>query len=436
MADLGRQIARSRLPARLAYLAVLAAATLLGAAGPLEEDLASRVARMIRPELRAGDLVDALRNVALFSGWGLVWMVTAPPRRTIQTIANATLTGFLVSFGLETAQLLTPTRTPSVLDLLANTTGALVGAVATVVIVRQIHARRSEKSFVGVPAIVFAVGYGLATFGEALLPLFRQTTIPGVWGNPLGRFVAAWDAFSFRSIAVLPASEMLLYLPAGFLAVAALVESGDRYHRAAARVTAGGFLLAGLAELLHGFLALPIEIGPLIVHGWGVGLGAGLAALALPRFTRRSRGRQRPRAAYAFYGLAVLAWSLRPYLPETSLAVVRVKLALPWWIPLALDRMRTDVFTVVHASYSFLLYLPIGALLAVWPLRRAGPLGGILPGLYLATLAEFAQLFVAGRTLSITDVLLQCAGVCVGWVVVRRAGFGTYGEVLRRPSPA
>jgi VanZ family protein len=431
LADLARQIERSRIPGRIAYLAVLAAATLAGATGTLEQDLATRIGRMLRPELRPGDLVDGLRNIALFSGWGLVWMVTAAPGSTLRAITLATLSGLVVSLGLEAGQLLFPTRTPSVLDVLTNTTGAFLGAVATVGAVRYVHALRGRKSFVGIPALVLASAYGMAAFGEAVIPLFRQMTIPGVWGGPLTRLAAAWEAFSWESWAVLPAAqEMLLFLPAGVLAVAAAAEAGDSYGRAAAKVTIGGFALSGLAELLHGFLALPIEIGPWIVHGWAIGMGAGAAALALPRFTRRMRGSQRPRAAYVFYGLALLAWSWRPYLPETSGELIRAKLALPWWIPLALDRMRTDVFTVVHAGYSFLLYVPLGALLAVWPLRRGGPLGGVLPGIYLASVVELSQLFVAGRTLSITDVLIQSAGVFVGWVVVRRAGFAPYGEAL------
>jgi glycopeptide antibiotics resistance protein len=76
----------------------------------------------------------------------------------------------------------------------------------------------------------------------------------------------------------------------------------------------------------------------------------------------------------------------------------------------------------------FFLYLPLGGLLAVWPIRRQGWLSGPLPGVWLALALETAQLLVLDRTLDITDVLVQASGVVIGWAIVRRAGYKTYGE--------
>ena len=63
---------------RSAYVVVLFLATLswyrldLDAAG-----IEGRAGRMLDPSLSARDVIDGVRNVVLFAGWGLVWMATA-----------------------------------------------------------------------------------------------------------------------------------------------------------------------------------------------------------------------------------------------------------------------------------------------------------------------------------------------------------------------
>jgi VanZ family protein len=88
------------------------------------------------------------------------------------------------------------------------------------------------------------------------------------------------------------------------------------------------------------------------------------------------------------------------------------------------------LFSVTKVVAEFLLYFPVGSLLAVWPLRRRGPLGHILPAVYVAVALELGQVFIAGRWFDSTDVLVQCAAAGVGWIIARRAGFAPYGELL------
>jgi glycopeptide antibiotics resistance protein len=101
--------------------------------------------------------------------------------------------------------------------------------------------------------------------------------------------------------------------------------------------------------------------------------------------------------------------------------------------------MRLDMFSVVDVSGPFLLYLALGALLAVWPLRLRGRLSGFAPAIYLAVATEIAQIVVAERLLDVTDLMIQASGATAGWVVVRRAGFRPYGAQLaparERPRP-
>ena len=47
--------------------------------------------------------------------------------------------------------------------------------------------------------------------------------------------------------------------------------------------------------------------------------------------------------------------------------------------------------------------------------------------------AEVAQLFARGRTFDVTDMLVQVAGVLVGWAIVRRADVRRDRLAARRP---
>lgn len=428
MSDLNSILDRARWPARLAYLAILLLATLTEAGAP-SGGVGERIQAFFRVSFSPRNLVDAVRNVALFTGWGLVWMATAAPGGAAREIRNAVLTGLGVSLTVETIQLFFSTRTPSVMDVTTNTLGAFLGAFLLVRMVQLTAAGQGKRSFVGIPAALFALSYSVVAFGEAFLPLLRQNRFPN-FGSAFERFQVALSQFSWSSMGTLPAEEFLLFAPVGALAVAALNELGLNYKKAAVASSVAGGGLVVLAEVIHGFLPMPIIAGAALVHAVAIAAGAVAAATFLPKLTRALRGANRPRAIYLFYGFTLLLWALRPYAPERSLGGMLEKLAAPWWLPLAFARERMDLFTVFDVIGGFFLYLPLGALLAVWPLKKVGPLRGVVPALAFLVATEFMQLAVLGRTLSVDDMLVATAGVLVGWVLVRRAGFKPYGAVL------
>jgi glycopeptide antibiotics resistance protein len=78
----------------------------------------------------------------------------------------------------------------------------------------------------------------------------------------------------------------------------------------------------------------------------------------------------------------------------------------------------------------------LGVVLAVWPLRYRGRLAHVWPAIYLAVVLEVGQILVLNRVFDVTDLLTQCAAICVGFVVVRRAGGEARGELLGEPPPA
>lgn len=424
---LGSTLDRARLPARLALAGVVLLATL--SSFHLDADpshVAARFARALDPQVGARDAIDALRNLALFAGWGVVWMATSGSGRTARQLGLAVLSGAAISVGVETAQLFSAVRNASVLDVLTNTIGTAIGAVGFIVLVRLAAGLRGRRSFVGVPALAIAGAYGMACFLEAAVPLFRQEQLPGVWGGPLTRLAAVLATFEWRSIRDLPVEDFLLFLPAGFFAVAAFVEAGLGYGAARTRTIAVGAALALLAELFHGVNGQPIIVGAVVVHGLAVAAGAVLASAFLPELSQSLRGAARPRALLRLLAVLIALWALRPWVPE--FLPLGERLSPHWWVPLAALGGRMDVFSVVDVVGPFCLYFSLGALLAVWPWRLRGWMANLWPAVWIAFGTEALQLFVQGRFVDITDPLVQLAGAVIGWTVIRRAGYRPYGE--------
>jgi VanZ family protein len=384
---------RARLPARAAFIGILLLATLSSFDfSPDRAQVAARLARALNPGIGARDAIDALRNLALFAGWGVVWMATAAAGRTSRQLLLALLTGAAISLSVETAQLFSATRNASLVDVLTNTVGTAIGTLGFVFLVRLAASLKGRRSFVGIPARAIAGPYGLACFIETAVPLFRQDEVFGSSGGPIARMSIALASFSWRSLLDLPIEDFFLFLPAGMLAVAALVEADLGYAAARTRVVVYGAALALLAELLHGPNGQPIIAGAVIR------LLATLIAL----------------------------WALRPWVPE--FLPLSERLSADWWVPLAALGGRMDVFSVADVVGPFCLYLPLGALLAVWPWRRTGWLGNLWPAVWLAFGTEALQLVVQGRFVDVTDPLIQLSGAIIGWTIIRRAGYHPYGE--------
>ena len=120
---------------RWAYVAMILAACLSGL--HLSSDLHAAGARLVRavslsPSLSWADVVDGLRNVVLFAGFGVVWMLTSPRAGDRAEIRRATLMGLVLSACIEGVQVFSNARRASVADVASNTIGAAAGAVVVV----------------------------------------------------------------------------------------------------------------------------------------------------------------------------------------------------------------------------------------------------------------------------------------------------------------
>jgi glycopeptide antibiotics resistance protein len=415
---------------RLAYVAVIILATIAEPGTATGTGVSQRFERALDTQVSGRDVVDGLRNVLLFAGWGAVWVASSRLGPARPLLAKATITGALLSAAVEAAQLLSPTRVASVLDLITNTAGAFAGALGVAMLILLARAGLGRRSYLGMPLLFMALGYGTATLLEAFSPIFRQGRLDGAWGSPMARLRIAFTQFEWSSFGSIPFLDLILFAPTGILGVAALAELGVGRNAAARRVLIAAGVLYIMAELARGAAGYPMQLGPVLVHIVAAGIGAWMAARWLPAFSRELRGRARPAAVLGVYAVLIALWTLRPFLPEVDLQAITDKLTPGRFIPLMAYRERMDVFTAADVAIPAFLMLPAGALLAVWPLRVRGWLSGVLPAVIAVAAFEGAQIVVVGRLFDVTDILVSSAAALLGWIVLRRAGYKPHGEVL------
>ena len=419
------------LAARLAYVAIILFATVTELHfSPDLTAAADRLARAFTPSLGWRDAIDGLRNTVLFAGLGVTWVMSSLSGRVGAEIERATLVGFGLSVTVEGLQVFSPVRTASIVDVTTNTLGAFAGAVVVALFLAALHRARGARSYLGVPTLLLTGAYTLAVLCEALTPLFRSTPLPGLNGGPLDRWRGALALAQPLRLGAVPWSDLLLFAPAGFLVVMLLTERGRSARQTWQPVAAAGAACAFGAELVHGMFGLSIRWEAAAIHALALGAGAWWAKRRLSLLSQTLRGETRALAVIAAYAVLLVVWGWRPFLPQTEFGAIAQQLTPAHLVPLASLAQRMDVFSVLHVAQQFLLFLPLGCLLAVWPLRLRGRWSHLWPAVWLAWGIEVGHLVLADRYLDVTNALIACAGLGIGWLALRRSGFARYGEAL------
>jgi hypothetical protein len=215
--------------------------------------------------------------------------------------------------------------------------------------------------------------------------------------------------------------------------VVLLGEARGSHAGAWRRAALVGAVLVVVAHLLHGAIGLPVRIEAAATDALALGLGAWVAA----RWTARASADRIHSARTGMLPLAYAAllvlWGWRPFVPETSVSAMAAQFTPVRFVPLASLSARVDVFSAVHVVQQFLLYLPLGALMTAVPTRSARGATLLAAGAALAFGIELGHVVVAGRYFDVTNALIACAGLGMGWAVMRRAGFERGGAVAPPP---
>ncbi|MEO9046224.1 MAG: VanZ family protein [Gemmatimonadaceae bacterium] len=419
--------------ARLAYFAIILVATLSNLHfDPSLADVPFRLHRALDISPHMSDAIDAVRNIVLFAGLGVVWIATSRLSKPVSTLLAVTLISLLLSSCVETLQLFSPIRNSSIIDVTTNTLGGFFGGLATLGVFSVVHAGARRKTYIGMPAILFAASYGLGTVMEAFMPLFRQDLLPQLGGSIPARIGRAIDAIQISSIGQIAFTDVFIFLPAGVFGAAALMESGLSGPVAATVVVVIAALVYPLVEVVHGVVALPIILGAALTHVVAASLGALIAALFAFQFTRRFPIRRRAGLVAAAYSLVIMVWSWRPFRLDISMSSMAEQFTSDHIIPLQALAARGDLFSVTDVIAQGVIFFPLGALLAVWPVARKGVFRGVLPALYLSIILEVGKIPISDRFMDVTHILIQSAGASVGFLLLRRMRFKVAGTMLSR----
>lgn len=232
---------------------------------------------------------DVIANVIAYVPFG-IFVALSPRRATPRArTALAFATGLTLSFAMETLQMFVPPRDASLVDLIANTTGALAGGMLGASLVR---ADRVRHALSAARHRVF-LGGRLGDFGLALLVLWLVAQInPGI---PL--FAVTFDAAEIRGAALaqfaatpdtaatlIEAAQSALQLLGVGLFLALLLRE-RRYIGGAVLLLVGAALVAkGVAAVL---VLKPAVWETWLKPGVSIGMAAGLLALLFTVFLPR-----------------------------------------------------------------------------------------------------------------------------------------------------
>jgi VanZ family protein len=411
--DLAALAQRFALPIRVAFLlCVLIATTLQLGFDPSWSNALWRLRTALNPAVGYKDLVDAARNVALFVAWGAVWMLTARAPAAVRSITSATLVGMVASLTVEGIQTFSTVRFASSLDVITNTLGSLIGAVAVWIIEHRAALDMRRGTLLGVPAWMPAGAWLASAFGLAWAPTSRPARFLPWTPTPLERLATARatpDIVGLTSVSAIP--DVIVFLLAGALAAIAVCDRAGRVR--VPQLVSWALLGAGasvLAQLGRGLSGVTVEPGIVPVQIGAFALGLLVACVAMPRWRTKIPARSTRALHVAIAAVAV--GSLVVWWPASWVSTkggVRL-LSVTQLIPMYSLFQRQDLASVLLVLSKGATGAAIGAAVAA---RKAvgQPVPGFRAVALVALVWELGQFVVPGRYPDITDVLIvACAG--------------------------
>ena len=361
---------------------------------------------------RLFSIADLVSNVLLGVPVGALLVLGGLVGRGIVTrVAGALVVEALFAGTVELGQILAPTRTASALDVLAQSAGAVAGALGAhgigAAAARRLEARIATRLRERPALVVVAVLAGLVA-ADALYPYVVTLDVSTAWGN-LRR--AQWQplvTLSGRPWGPLLVDRLLPYAGMAFAA---------RWARAApsASPRPGSGTVVALTLLLW---AAALESGKLLIVGRApsvdnvlvaaLGVLLGLVAFATWAGSTRGTGRG-ARALVGLTGAALVYRELAPFDWVLTRAHAAAKAGRIEWIPLASyfyadpQSALFDLFTKLVWSGAF------GA-----SLRAAGAGAPWAWTLALGLVLESLQVVQVSHVPAVGDVLAFGAGAALG----------------------
>lgn len=329
-------------------------------------------------------LRDIVVNIALYVPLGFAaHMVLRRTRLPLLGFYGPVLLGFCLSAAMETAQLYTPTRDTSLLDLSTNTIGSAIGVAVAVWFERIADPWRLRLREAGADR-----GALMLVFCWAAWQFFPFFPVIGTYA-PMRKVVGLAAGPLFAPMQFVSAAAVWFAL--GLL----LSRSGVPHSR---------------KWLAYSVLAVPTQ---LFIAGRRPTLSDFLGAIAgclLFAARPRAKGVSEPEA-WAFLAVVILR-GLSPFRFVAAASAFN-------WIPFA---------ALLQTEWQYAVEVLLGKIFfytaAIWLLRRAGMklrLATAIPSLWLASI-EVVQTHLPGRTPEITDPILATLMGFVLFILSREKG--------------
>ncbi len=329
------------------------------------------------PWVKHHSRLDFLSNVLFFLpfGFGLAKFLNhlSWVRRLLWIIFLA----FVLSFTVEFLQLFIPERNAALMDILANVTGACLGAgVASLTAFDHLLPKPLPK------ALVF--------LGTAFFLLYE----PFDFTFDLGELKAHLKSVTFSF------SWVNLFWPAYFLALTGL-------WWPSVSPLGGAILVTFLAGLL--------EIGRIWVCSVTLSLSKALARILLSLFfyliLRSLPQRLRKRGALFLFAICLLFEAWYPFRWRNPFLSGKA------WLPFFFYFQNFTLGALFHLLEILLIFFAWGL---IWGLEGPSSLKKALLGAFgLSVLAESGQIFIQGRTPDLTTALLAVLGVWTSFKIQR-----------------
>lgn len=348
---------------------------------------------------------DAVQNILLFVPFGVLGMLSSrKPRPTIGSVLLVTLLGLALSVTVETLQLFTADRITSTSDLLTNTIGAFLGAVAAGTVKRVLET-------------VFQ------WFEEAGL-LEREAFYPLTVAFILV-CIAAWEPFDVTIDVgqLAPRVRSLLHDPWQFNGI---TDEGIALMQHALLAVAlsmwlermGRWRAAWTAAAITASLSIALEGSQLFISSRMPGLEdalVGATGAAVGAFLWIVSRNSRRRFWLAFIAAGTATGAALQLLSPFERAGTPNSFQ---WLPFLNYYAVTTFVTLSHALEMMIIYFPLGFCVA-WTRPKSDRTTAVVVVIVVAIAIpiEYLQRFVAGRNPDITDPALSIVGALYGaWV--------------------
>jgi VanZ family protein len=376
-----------------------------------------------------GSWADVYSNIAFFMPWGFLLAIWRVGRGSNwwATLVLALLSAACLSGSVEIVQIFAPGRSTSVVDLVTNTFGSIVGAAIGWPLARwvwPVASVRIRQLLLSRPVAACALTVAMGLLLAGLSPSYNKLGANGVAASlKMARLIPFGPSSggpTRAAKACLWGAELLAWMLTGGLFVLAARESGQRGVRAIASIVA---LVTGLS--------LAIEAMQVVIPGRDVDMSSVLLALsgsalgaALVTRLAAVDARRWIEPALLIWGVATMlaAWN-PPRFTWPDRPFLRPEMIVPYWSYFD-SRTLEDVADVVGQAVYF---LPLGAMLAARSWRQSF-LSAVMIGFSVAVVLEFGQAFLPARTADVSDAISAAAGTGLGLALWR------WGESARTSS--